>query len=442
MPSAWVARWGSGRPVVALGADVDGLPTTNQTPGVLMRREIVPGAPGHGEGHNSGPALVVTAALAAKTVMQREKLAGTLVVWPGIAEELLAGKAFFVRAGVFRDVDAVLYAHVSSGLVTRWGDSAASGLVSVEYSFTGQSSHAARAPWLGRSALDAVELMNVGWNYRREHLRLAQRSHYVITHGGDQPNVVPPEASVWYYFRENDYDHVKQLREIGDRMAQGAALMTDTQVSSRVLGSAWPHHVNRPIAEAIQSNIEAVGVPAWSEADQQFARAVQRSVAAPEVGLVPNTRPLQGREQIPDEEKDGSSSDDIGDVMWNVPTGMLNYPANIAGTTPHHWTSAIAMATPIAHKGTTQGAKVYAMTVIDLMLRPDLVTAARDYFRNVQGKQATYTPFISATDQPVVQMNKDTMERFRPELAKHYYDPGKYKSYLEQLGVAYPPPAP
>jgi len=442
IPSAWVARWGNGRPVIALGADEDGLPTTNQTPGVVTRREIVPGAPGHGEGHNAGPALVISAALAAKAVMERERLAGTLVVWPGIAEELLAGKAFLVRAGVFRDVDAVLYAHVGAQLSTSWGDLGASSAVSVEYSFTGQSSHAARAPWLGRSALDAVELMNVGWNYRREHLRLAQRSHYVITHGGDQPNVVPPEASVWYYFRENDYEHVRQLREIGNQMAQGAALMTDTQFTSRVLGSAWPLHSNRPIAEAVQANIDAVGVPAWSDADQQFARAVQRSLGVPERGLVTQIRPLNGQEQIPDEQKTGSASDDIGDVMWNVPTVLMNYPANIAGATPHHWTSAIAMATPVAHKGTTQGAKVYAMTVLDLVLRPDLVTSARDYFRNVQGKQATYTPFIAPTDQPAVQMNTDTMERFRPELAKHYYDPGKYTTYLEQLGVAYPPPAP
>jgi aminobenzoyl-glutamate utilization protein B len=195
--------------------------------------------------------------------------------------------------------------------------------------------------------------------------------------------------------------------------------MTDTQFTSRVLGSAWPLHSNRPIAEAVQANIDAVGVPAWSDADQQFARAVQRSLGVPERGLVTQIRPLNGQEPIPDEQKTGSASDDIGDGMWNVPTVLMNYPANIAGATPHHWTSAIAMATPVAHKGTTQGAKVYAMTVLDLVLRPDLVTSARDYFRNVQGKQATYTPFIAPTDQPAVQMNTDTMERFRPELAKH-----------------------
>jgi aminobenzoyl-glutamate utilization protein B len=442
MPSSWIARWGSGHPTIALGADVDGLPTTNQTPGVLTRRELVPGAPGHGEGHNSGPALVVTAALAAKAVMERERLTGTLVVWPGIAEELLAGKAYFVRAGVFADVDAVLYVHVNSVLATAWGDADASSAVSVEYTFTGQSAHAARVPWLGRSALDAVELMNVGWNYRREHLRLAQRSHYVIKSGGDQPNIVPPLASVWYYFRENDYARVQELWEIGNKMAEGAALMTGTQFTSRVLGSAWPHHRNRPLAEAIQRNIELVGLPPWSEADQQFARAVQRSLGAPERGLVTELFDLRGVEQVPDEEKSGSASDDIGDVMWNAPTAFLAYPANIAGTTPHNWTAAIAMATPVAHKGTTQGAMVYAATVIDLVLRPELVAAARDYYENVQGKLATYTPFIRANDEPAVQMNKETMDRYRPELEKHYYDPRRYATYLQQLGVAYPPPLP
>jgi aminobenzoyl-glutamate utilization protein B len=442
MPSAWVATWGSGRPVVALGADVDGLPTTNQKPGVVTRSELVPGAPGHGEGHNAGPALVVTAALAAKAVMARERLPGTLVVWPGIAEELLAGKAFFVRAGVFRDVDAVLYAHVGTGLATRWGDGGSSGVVSVEYSFKGESSHAARAPWLGHSALDAVELMDVGWNFRREHLRLAQRSHYVIVNGGDQPNVVPPAASVWYYFRENDAAHIRELWELGNQMAQGAALMTGTSFESRVLGSAWPTHINRPLAEAVHANIETVGLPSWSEADQQFARAVQRALGAPENGLRTKVEPLEGAEQIPDDEKFGGASDDIGDVMWNAPTVTLQFPSNIAGTTVHHWTAAIAMATPVAHKGATQGAKVYGMTVIDLVTRPELVTAARAYFADVQGKQATYEPLIRAEDEPVVSMNKETMDRYRPELAKHYYDPQKYKTYLEQLGIEYPPPMP
>ncbi len=173
----------------------------------------------------------------------------------------------------------------ASNLGTNWGDGGGNGMVSVEYTFTGSSSHAAGAPWAGKSALDAVELMNIAWNYKREHLRIQQRSHYVITNGGDQPNVVPPDASVWYYFRETDYDHIKELWDLGDTMAKAAAMMTGTTVESRVLGSAWPQHGNRPIAQAMHANILQVGMPQWSEADQQFAPAFQRAHGRDERGL-------------------------------------------------------------------------------------------------------------------------------------------------------------
>lgn len=197
IPTAWVARWGSGRPVIALGSDLDGIPQSSQRPGVACRSPLVPGAPGHGEGHNSGQALNITAALAVKRLMERDKLPGTLVLWPGVAEEQLGGKAYLVRAGVFRDADAALFSHVDNDFATSWGQAGGSGLVSVVYTFHGTTAHSAGAPWRGRSALDAVELMDIGWNFRREHLRLQQRSHSVITDGGDQPNVVPATASIW-----------------------------------------------------------------------------------------------------------------------------------------------------------------------------------------------------------------------------------------------------
>jgi len=443
MPTSWVSRYGNGRPIIALGTDIDGLPTTNQTPGVVTRKELVPGAPGHGEGHNAGQAIVVTAALALKKLMDREKLPGTILLWPGVAEEALGGKAHFVRSGVFKEVDACLFLHVGSGLGVSWGDSGGTGLVSVEYTFTGRSSHAAAAPWAGRSALDAVELMNAGWNFRREHLRPQQRSHYVITHGGDQPNVVPPSATVWYYFRETDYDHIKELWELGDKMAQAATMMTDTTVTSRVLGSAWPQHGNRPIAQATHANILKVGMPQWSDADQQFARAFQRAMGVPERGLQTTVQQtLNGRESIPDNEKSGGASDDIGDVMWSVPTVTLNFPSNIPGATGHHWSSSVAMATPVAHKGATQAAKVEAMTALDLLMQPELVSAAREYFEKVQQAPAKYKPLMRPEDKPATWLNKDTMERFKPELKKFYYDPTKYKTYLEQLGIQYPPAMP
>src|SRR5947207_11228643 len=386
IPTAWMATWGSGKPVIALGSDIDGIPKASQKPGVGYKDPIIEGAPGHGEGHNSGVPLNITAALAVKKIMEREKLPGTIKLWPGVAEELVGAKMYYIRAGMFRDVDVNLFAHVGANLGVSWGAGFGTGLQSVEYMFTGESAHAAAQPWRGRSALDAVELMDVGWNFRREHLRLQQRSHYVIVNGGDQPNVVPPNASVWYYFRETDYEHIKQMREIGDRMAKAAAMRTDTTVAMRILGSAWPGHFNKTIAEVMHANIEKVGLPQWSEADQTLAKALQRELKVPEVGMATKLQPLGGRESIPDEEKRGGGSDDIGDISWNVPTVTLRYPSNMAAGPGHNWANAISMATPIAHKGIQAGAKVVALTVLDFLLKPELVTQAWDYFRNVQTK--------------------------------------------------------
>jgi aminobenzoyl-glutamate utilization protein B len=443
IPTAWVATWGSGKPVIAFGSDIDGIPQGSQKPGVAYHDPLVEGAPGHGEGHNSGTPLNIVAALAVKRVMEREKLSGTLMIWPGVAEELLGTKAYFVREGLFKDVDVVLYNHVGSNLSTSWGDSGGSGLVSVEYTFEGETAHSAGAPWRGRSALDAVELMNVGWNYRREHLRLAQRTHYVITNGGDQPNVVPRNASVWYYFREIDDTSIRNMWDIGDKMAEGAALMTNTKWTSRVLGTAWPRHTNKTLAETMHANIVSVGLPKWSDTDVALARATQRVMKVPEIGLANGPiGPLRGRERIPDDEKFGGPSDDIGDVTWNVPTVSLSYPANFQAGPGHNWANAIPMATPIAHKGVNAGARVQALTALDLVLRPELVRQARDYFENVQLKQRKYVPFIRAEDKPAVWMNKATMDRYRPEMRKYYFDASKYKIYLDQMkaefGYDYP----
>jgi aminobenzoyl-glutamate utilization protein B len=438
IPSAWVARWGSGKPVIALGSDVDCIPQASQKPGVAYHAPIIEGAPGHGEGHNSGTPLNIIAALAVKKMMEREKLPGTIVIWPGIAEEQLGAKAYYVRAGVFKDVDIVLYNHIGAQLTTRWGDGGGNGLISVQYSFEGETAHSAGAPWRGRSALDAVELMNAGWNYRREHLRLQQRSHYVITDGGDQPNVVPRTASVWYYFRETSFEEIKKLWAIGDKMAEGAALMTNTKWTSKVLGSAWPSHMNRTVAETMYTNITAVGLPTWTDADVALAKATQRELGVPEIGLATKIPELNGREEVPDEEKRGGGSDDIGDISWTVPTASLSFPANFQAGPGHNWANAIAMATPIAHKGVNVGAQVQALTVVDLLLRPELVTQAREYFDNVQTKTRKYQPLLRPGDEPAITLNKLIMEKYRPEMRKYYYDPAKYKTYLEQLGIQYP----
>jgi aminobenzoyl-glutamate utilization protein B len=437
IPTAWTATWMNGtkaKPVIAFITDIDCIPRASQKPGVAYHDPIIAEAPGHGEGHNSGMAVNVVAALVLKELMEKNKISGTLKIVPGVAEELVATKAFFIRAGLFKDVDIVLGSHVDSDFAVNWGQPERnSGLVSVQYTFKGKAAHAAGAPWSGRSALDAVELMNIGWNFRREHLRLNQRSHYVVVNGGDQPNVVPSEASVWYYFRELDYPKIKELAELGNKMAQAATLMTDTTVTQRVVGSAWPNHFNKVVAETMAKNIESVGLPQWSEADQTLAKALQKEIGAKVEGLKTKAKGLEGGK-----EPQGGGSDDVGDISWNVPMIYLRYPANIPNLPGHSWENAIAMATPIAHKGSVAGAKAQALTALDFLLQPALVKQAWDYFNNVQTKEIKYQPLINPSDVPAVELNKEKQDKFLPEMKKYYYDATKYKTYLEQLGIEYP----
>jgi aminobenzoyl-glutamate utilization protein B len=442
IPTAWMAKWGSGKPFIALGSDIDGIPKASQKPGVAYKEPIVEGAPGHGEGHNSGLPLVILSAIEVKNIMQREKIPGTLMIWPGVAEELVGTKAWYIRDGYFKDADACIFTHVGSNMGVSWGDAGNNGLVSVEFKFEGSSAHSAGAPWRGKSALDAVELMNVSWNFKREHMKPSQRSHYVITDGGDQPNVVPSKASVWYYLRERTYEDIKEMYDQAILYSKSVATMTGTTVSHQLLGTAWPGHFNKSIAEAVSANIKAVGLPVWDSSDQKFAKAVQKLVNAPAKtstgepidGLATKLDTLKGPVQF----SWGAGSDDIADIAWNVPTVVLRYPANIPGTPGHNWADAIAMATPIAHKGVVAGSKVVAATLLDMLTDSRIITNAWDYHKNVQTKEVKYVPFLESSTRPAIHLNKKIMDEFRPHLEKYYYNPSKFKTYLEQLGIQYP----
>jgi aminobenzoyl-glutamate utilization protein B len=319
-------------------------------------------------------------------------------------------------------------------------------MVSVKFTFEGAAAHAAGAPWRGRSALDAVELMNIGWNFRREHLELSQRSHYVISDGGDQPNVVPSKASVWYYFRERTYPDIKKLFDLGVKMSEAASMMTDTKVSHEILGSAWPGHFNKPIAEAMYENMKVVGLPKWSDEDQLLAKATQIEMKSNKIeGLAvkldtlglpspSGTINVMGRQLM----AMGGGSDDIADISWSLPTVVLRYPSNIPGLPGHHWSNAISMATPIAHKGIVVGAKAEVMTILDMLLKPELLKNAWEYYRTEQTKDIKYTPLVGEKDQPAVYLNQKIMSEYAPKLKPLYYNPAKYKTYLEQLGITYP----
>jgi aminobenzoyl-glutamate utilization protein B len=321
-----MATWGSGKPVIALGSDIDCIPQASQKPGVAYHDPIIEGAPGTAKGTTPGMPLNITAAIAVKKIMEREQLPGTIRIWPGTAEELVGTKAYFIRAGSSRTstsrssrTSATTSACRGAGRRHR----ARVGAVLV----LGETAHAAGAPWRGRSALDAVELMDIGWNFRREHLRLSQRSHNVIVDGGDQPNVVPRTASVWYYFRETDYPHIKEMWETGDTMAKAAAMMAGVELQpTKVLGSAWPQHFNKVVAETTWANIQKVGLPKWSDEDQQLAKALQKELKNRATRACDEAaRAAAG----PGARQHGGGSDDIGDISWNVPTVTLRYPSNI-----------------------------------------------------------------------------------------------------------------
>ncbi|RLD24136.1 MAG: amidohydrolase [Bacteroidetes bacterium] len=436
VPTAWWAKWGSGKPVIAIGSDLDCIPKASQKPGVAYHDPIVAGAPGHGEGHNSGTPLNVVAVLSVKELMERENIPGTLVIWPGVAEELVGTKAYYNRDGYFDDVDMCIFTHVSSNLSVSYGPARGTGLISVEYTFEGEAAHSAGAPWRARSAADAVELMNIGWQYAREHLHPLGRSHSTITNGGDQPNVVPSQASIWYYFREITYPKIMEVYERANEIAEGAAMMTRTTMTKRTLGTAWPRHFNKVIASTMYANIKEVGLPEWTEDEHRLAKAVQREVNSQRdtTGLAMELDTIG----LPVIEPKSGGSDDIGDISWKVPTVTMRFPSNIPGLQGHHWSNSIAMATPIAHKGVVAGAKAEAMTILDFLLKPELLDSAWAYFKNEQSSKQKYVPMVTETDKPAIYLNEGIMETYAPLLKPFYYDEKKYDTYMEQLGIKFP----
>ena len=223
--------------------------------------------------------------------------------------------------------------------------------------------------------------------------------------------------------------------EKANRIADGAARTTGTKVKKKVLGSAWPRHFNKPMAEAAYQNIRKVGLPTWSEEDQKLAIGLQTEVVAPQKeGLSTKLDTLEAPKSSPV----SGGSDDIGDISWKLPTITLGYPSNIPGLQGHHWSNAVSMATPIAHKGVIAGAKVEAMTLIDMLTKPNLNKEAWKYFKEEQGMEIKYVPMVSKEDKPAIYLNKEIMEQYRPLMKPYYYDETKYSSYLEQLGIKYP----
>ena len=413
MPTNFWAEWGSGHPKIAIVSEIDALPSGSQKPLEFTHTPLVPGAPGHMEGHNTHGGVASTAAFAVKQAMQRYNLPGTVAISFGPAEELLASRPFIVRAGYFKDVDAIIYLHIGSALATGYGVQNYAAISSI-FTFHGKTAHGAVNPWDGKDAVDAVELMDIGFDKLREHLRPTYRAHRTITNGGIQPNIIPDTGQIWWFVRDANMPDAKATYDKLLKIAEGAALMTGTTWDVKYAASAWPQLVTKTIAEAIQKNIDTVGMPAWTAEEQQFARDFQTSAERPVVGLRTTVEALGERRQA-------ASSNDNGDVSWVVPAGLLNFPASVPGIEYHEWHAAVTPVSSISHKGQAAGAKVLAASIIDLLTSPELVAKARAEFE-VESKKTPYFSLLPTDAQPAVDLNRAEMEKFRPEMRRFYLD--------------------
>lgn len=411
-PTGFCATYGSGHPVIAMHTEYDANPDNSQQAGVAAETPIVEGAPGHCEGHNVNAAVLVSGALAVARAMDAFGLKGTIKVFGAPAEEQLVSRPYYVRDGLFDDVDVAFHDHIGEEYKASHG-LLQSALISAAFHFTGESAHAGVAPWKARDALDAVVLMDAGMAQYREHMLPSMRAHRVITNGGDQPNVVPRRASIWWYFRDFTAEGARSLFEQAKKTAQGAALMTNTSVEVEVMAAVWPTRSNRTLAETVQRSIELVGVPEWSDAEDALARNLQAAAKVKIEGLRREVPPLKG----PGTQH--TSANDSGDVSWKVPQVKFHYPANIPNINFHHWAAGVALATSIAHKGAVAGAKVLALSVADCLEHPERVTEAKATFREELGG-VQYKSLLPVDQKPPVALNRETMEKFRPAMAKHY----------------------
>jgi aminobenzoyl-glutamate utilization protein B len=411
-PTGFCASYGAGDPVVAIHTEYDSCPDNSQVSGVPEQRFIVEGAPGHCEGHNVNGAVLVATAIAARQAMERFGLKGTLKVFGGPAEEQLVSRPYFVRDGWFDDVDVAFHNHIGGEFSATHG-LLQSALISATFTFHGETAHSGVAPWKGRDALDGVVLMDVGMAQYREHMRPEMRAHRVVTNGGDQPNVIPRTAAVWWFFRDGNAEGAMKLFEQAKKIAQGAALMSNTEVSIDVLSAVWPLRCNRTLAELLQRHIEPVGMPAWTSDEQALARALQENAKAKIEGLKREVSPLTGQ-SVP-----RTSANDAGDISWKVPMAKFYYPSNVPNINFHHWAAGAVLAHSIAHKGAVAGAKAFAAAVVECFSNPALVADAKRSFKDELGG-VEYKPMLPAGQKPPVELNRAIMEKFRPAMAKHY----------------------
>lgn len=404
MPSAFVASYGSGKPVIGILGEYDALPGLSQK-AVPRKEPLVPEAPGHGCGHNIHGTSGMAGAIAAKAGVEAAGIRGSIKFFGCPAEENFSGKAYMVRDGLFDGVDAVISHHPGAMNTASLRSSLA--INSAKFTFHGQSAHAAGSPEAARSALDAVELMNVGVNYLREHVIQEARIHYVIEDGGDQPNVVPAHARSWYYVRAPEREQVESIYKRVLDIANGAALMTGTTYDITFIKGIYNTIPNRTLAELIVRNMREIGTPEYTKAEQKFARQMAKTITAEQKREQlrkskrhgwQNLMSVDLDKSVPEPWGDGdvsSGSTDVAEVSWQTPTLEFSTAACVLGIPGHSWQFTAFSGMSIGHKSLVFASKTIATSAIDLLAKPDLLKKARKEFkRRLAGRvyKATLSP--------------------------------------------------
>jgi aminobenzoyl-glutamate utilization protein B len=339
--------------------------------------------------------------------MDKYGIKGTIKVFGSPAEETLISRPYMIRAGLFNDVDAVIDNHSGSGFGTSYGRDGNAAFSTV-FTFKGKTAHSGGSPWTGRSAVDAVEIMDIATNFLREHLFYTYRMHYVITEGGEAPNVVPDTASVWYYIRNTD-ERIEEMYQRVIDCAKAGALATGTELAQiRCLTAVHQRHGNKAAAELYQKNIELVGMPKWSEEEQAYAKELQKNLNVDVKGMPEKVDALEGPSSV----FVGGGSSDVGDVTLIVPTATIRFPGQVPGAIGHSWSSVSCNFGSTAWKGLNAGAKAIAASGIDLLTKPAELKKLRDEFE-AYAKENPYKPFLPADAKPPLDMYEESMEKWR-----------------------------
>lgn len=377
MPTAFVASYGTGKPVIGILGEFDALPGISQR-AESTKQPLKDGAGGHGCGHNLFGVASLSAAVAIKDLIAQGKLKGTVKFYGTPAEEKFFGKLFMARKGLFNDLDVCLDWHPSAKTEADVQSSLA--LVDFIVEFTGQAAHASADPWNGRSAVDALELYTTGINYLREHIKPTVRIHYHIQHGGDVVNVVPDYSKIWVRVRDTKREGMEEVWKRVEKMAEGAAIMANVEYKISLVSGLHEILVNRTGGKAVQKNLEYLGDITYTEKELAFAHGIQDATGKPKKGMDAKIHPLEATKEHP-----GGGSTDVGDVSWLVPVIRLGVTTAPIDTPWHSWAVVACGGMSIGHKGMIQASKALAMTMVDLYDNKKLVEDVKTEFKERKG---------------------------------------------------------